>query len=99
MAKQMEIAGTERPRITEIEEAADAYVSIRDKRMNLTVKEIAAREALVTTVQAHKSELTPNGAGEYVYRYDDDLEVVLKPGKEKVKVRHASTDDEDEDDE
>jgi hypothetical protein len=99
-SKQMDIPGTERPKIKEIEAAAEAYVDVRDKRMKLTEKEVTAQTALVAAVVAHTAELSLNSKGEFIYRYGDDEEVVLKQGKKKAKVRHvAAEDDADEDDE
>lgn len=96
---QMEIPGTERPKIKEIEVAAEDYVAIRDKRMALTEKECAAKLTLIETVKAHASELTKDLKGNRVYRYDDQL-VMLIPGSDnvKVKVDHGEDgDDEGED--
>lgn len=98
MPKQSELPGTERPVIKEIEEAAEAYVSVRDKRMTLTEKEIVAKTNLIQVVQKHAKELTPDGDGKRVYRYDD-LKVILEPGKPNVKVRavHDNPEEEEED--
>jgi hypothetical protein len=97
MKEQLEITGVERPKIKAIEKAADAYVDARDARMKLTEKECSTRETLIATIKEHASELTPNSEGALVYRYGDDLLVILKPGKDKVKVKHDSTSGEDED--
>lgn len=102
MAKevQQEIPGTERPKIKEIEIAADAYTDVRDRRMKLTEKEVAAREKLIAVVLEHKNKLVPNEKGEHIYRFGDDMAVVLKSGKTKVKVKHiAEPGSEDDDDE
>jgi hypothetical protein len=95
--KQQEIPGTEAPKIKEIEEAAESYVAIRDKRMALTEKEIVAKANLVQVVQSHVKELDKNEDGEPCYRYDD-LIVILKAGRPGVKVKHASDESEDDDD-
>lgn len=86
----------EAPSIPEIDEAAEKYVRVRDRRMKLTTEEVTLRETLIETVKQHIKDLTANGDGELHYRYGDDMEVILKPGKEKVKVRHASADSEEE---
>lgn len=96
MAKaQMEIPGTERVSIPDIEDAAEAYVTVRDKRMALTEKEIAARTNLIDVVKGHVKELSPGEGGTLIYKYDD-MVVVLKPGKDHVKVRHDADDSDDE---
>lgn len=97
MPKQKELDGMERPAIKEIEEAADAYVAVRDKRMALTTKEVAAKTNLMQVMLAHEKDLTKNGDGDLVYRFDDEI-VILKPGKANVKVKAAHDDEEDEED-
>lgn len=66
-------------KIKAIDVAADKYVDIRDKRMEWTEKELAARSELVARMRENKLN---------VYRYGDH-EVVLKPGEDKVKVRNV----------
>lgn len=97
MPKQLEIPGAERPKIKEIEEAAEGYVNLRDKRMRILTQEIAAKENLLQIMIAHSKDLPKNAEGEVHYRYDDEL-VILKPGKNNVKVK-AVHDDGDDDDE
>lgn len=81
--------GVARPKIKAIDSAADKYIEIRDSRMALTEKEVAAKLKLAMLMRDHK--LT-----EYVY---DDHKVVLQPGKENVKVRTIHEGDDDGDDE
>jgi hypothetical protein len=97
MPKQKELEGMEKPSIPEIEEAADAYVSIRDKRMAMTEKEVAAKTNLLQVLLSHESELSPGEDGSKLYRFDDEI-VLLKPGKRVVKVKSAHEDEESEDD-
>lgn len=92
---QMEIPGTERPSIIEIEDAAEQYVKIRDKRMKLTEQEIVCRANLIQTMESHRKELVVNGDGALIYRYDDEI-VTLAPGKVKVRVKRAGEEDEGE---
>lgn len=98
MAKQAELPGTEGPKCKPIEQAADAYVEARDKRMRLTTKEVEAKKALIDTCLENQSFLSPHPdkPGVMIHRFGDEI-VELVPGKAKVKVRHAA--DEDEDDE
>lgn len=93
--KQAEMEGMERVSIPEIDEAATAYVSVRDKRMALTEREIAAKLNLMQVVLAHEKELSKDMDGNRTYRFEDEI-VILKPGKANVKVKHAADDDEDE---
>lgn len=76
--KQGELPGVEAPSIPEIDDAADSYVALRDKRMALTEKEIDARAVLIAAMDKHK--LTS-------YRYDDNV-VTVEPS-EKVHVKKA----------
>lgn len=93
MPAQAEMPGMERPKIKAIEEAAINYKRTRDRRMKLTEEEISTRQNLLDVLHKHLEKLTPNAAGEYHYRLDDDEEVVLLPGKEKVKVRSILQDE------
>ena len=93
----MDIPGTERPTIKEIEEAAEAYTALREKWQALGEKLTTAKTALIQTVLEHEKELSKDKDGNRVYRYDDML-VILKPGSPKVRVKavHDETDaDED----
>jgi hypothetical protein len=96
MPKQIEIPGTETPRIAEIDEAAEAFVAIRDKWQAHGKKLIEAKEALIQVCVAHTKEMAPDGEGNRLYKYDDDMMVILKPSKNNVKVKHVH-EDEDED--
>lgn len=69
--------GVSRPKIKAIEVAADDYVEVRDKRMAMTTKEIAARTKLVDVMKKH---------GLLRYQFSDH-EVVMVPGQDKVRVR------------
>lgn len=75
--------GVSQKKIPAIEKAASKYVSVRDERMALTKKEVDARAVLINAMKENNTVL---------YRYDD-MEVVLKPGDEKVKVRSVEDDD------
>jgi len=89
---QTEIPGTERPKIKEIEEAAEAYVTVRDRRMALTEKEVAAKEQLASLMHTHADTIGRDAEGGLSYRYDDML-VTLKPKDEVLKVKHVSDED------
>ena len=81
MPKQEEMPiegeGVSKPKIKAIDRAADKYVEIRDERMALTDKEIDAKAVLLNAMHEH-------GLTEYQY---GDMKVVVKPGKENVKVK------------
>lgn len=85
--KQLKIPGTEGKAIKEVNDAAEHYVSMRDKRMKLTEKEVEAQTALLAAMKKHNVE---------VYRDDDaspPLVCTLVPGKDKVKVQKADEED------
>lgn len=86
--EQQEIPGTEAPKIKEIEKAAQKYVDIRDSRMALTTKEVAAKAALIEVMQKHAGEVSRDKDDNLVYRYDDSL--VIVSDKLQVKVRTAT---------
>lgn len=88
MVEQMEITGTERIKIPEINRAAAAYEKVRDERMALTTKEVAAKQRLIDVMTEHKDKLPVNGDGDSVYPFGDEI-VVLKNGKVGVKIRPA----------
>lgn len=75
--KQNELPGMEVPVIKEVVEAAEYFVEVRDKRMELTKKESAAQAHLMNMME--KNDLT-----EYVF--DGKKAMIVEWGK-KVKVR------------
>lgn len=88
--KQTVIPGTERQGNKKVATAAEKYVEIRDERMALTRREVEARDALL-------SAMREAGLSTYVDEdADPQLEVVIVPGEEKVKVRRLSDEDEAE---
>lgn len=89
--RQMEIAGTEKPKIPELEAAAEAYVAMRDKRMKLTEEEVEKRDQLAGLMKKHNLTF-----------YEDlnavpPLVVTLKVGEPKVKVKKLDGSGEDDD--
>jgi len=90
--KQLPIPGTERPSIKEIDEAAEAYVNVRDKRQELTKKEVAAKQALSDLMHKHADQIGKDADGGLTYRYDD-MAVILKPTEEQLKVKHVDEDE------
>lgn len=85
---QTEIPGTEGVKIKAIDEASELYVNARDKRMNATEKEIAAKTALSDLMHKHADKIGRAADGSIVYRYDDMI-VSLTPKEEVLKVKHV----------
>jgi hypothetical protein len=79
--------GFDRVKIKAIEEKAATYVDIRDKRMKLTEKEIAAKAELIDVMKKNADKLAVNGEGDRVYSFDE--EIVILSAKDNVKVRTA----------
>jgi YD repeat-containing protein len=79
--KQTDLPGVEgpgisEPHVPEIEDIAEQYVDVRDRRMALTKQECDAKGRLITVMHNHN-----------ITRYTYDGKVVLcEPGKEKLKV-------------
>ncbi len=98
--KQIEFQseGMERASIKEIEAAADRYVAIRDKRMQLTESEVVAKNNLIAALEKHKDQLSPTGKdGQLCYTYEDEV-VLLTPVRVEVKVKKAKSADESDED-
>lgn len=64
--------------VPEIDEAAEEYVDIRDRRMALTKDEKAAQTSLLNLMKKHKLK---------AYDYDNKLVSVVEDVVEKVKVK------------
>ena len=86
----MQIPGTLSPRITAIDNAAEAYVKSRDRWMKLGEDVTQLRDALLAVTTKNADKLgPPNEVGELLYRLDEDLMLVLTPSKAKVRVKHV----------
>jgi len=97
--KQLDLPGIKGPgvapkRIPEIDKKADQYIRERDKRCEMTPREIAAKGKLIDAIHKHKDEIGADKNGEIVYRYDDVV-ITLKPGKELLKVRSLGDESEE----
>lgn len=82
--KQIQIPGTERKQHPEVEEAAQAYASVRDERSDLSKREHQKKLELLITMKQHK--LT-------VYKFYDDNgeEVVARIDEAEPKVTVRKT--------
>lgn len=92
---QEQLKGLEEPSITEIEDAAEDYKKLRDKRMKILDQEIAAKAKLLETMKENIEQLSVDAEGNRVYRYDEEL-VILSEGKVNVKVKHVRDQTEEE---
>ncbi len=74
--KQQLIPGAEPVSIREIDEAADQYIKVRNRRMKLSLEEVELRDKLTALMQEHKL---------IIYEWDE--QIVELTATEKVKVR------------
>lgn len=89
MAKPRQNPLIEEGLIPEIVTAAEDLAAIRDERMDLTKREVAASDTLIAA-------LRKNDLNEYSF---NGKRVFIVPGKERVKVRSNDKDDFAEEDE
>lgn len=61
--KQMQIPGTERKQVPEVEQAAESYREVRDERCELSRREKQKKLELLAVMKAHKVKK---------YKYDDE---------------------------
>ena len=87
--------GVAQASIPEIDSLAEAYIKERDKRCAMTPKELAAKGKLIEALHKHEAVIGRNGEGQLRYVHND-LVITLKPGKETLKVKEK-TDEEDDD--
>jgi len=87
--------GVEKMNITEIDEAAAFYVTLRDQRVKVLAQEVEAKEKVVSLLHAHEEKLgrAPDGAIRYEY---DGKVVELIQTKEKLRVKDVDDDREEE---
>lgn len=79
MAKQMRISGTEGGTIKELDELAEKYAGLRDRRQQELAKEVECRHSLEEAMAKHRKKL---------YRADTvGLVVEIVGGQDKAKVR------------
>lgn len=88
--KQNALPGLEPKSIKEIDDAAEAYVKERDKRVKQSEREVTAKQALIAAMQKHKIEVYKDPS------VTPPLIVTVVPGKPGVKVTEAPDDEEDD---
>lgn len=97
MPKTSDLPGIKGPgvapkRIKAVDEKAEEYVKVRDRRMGLTKKEVQAKAELIDILHKNSESIGADSEGIMRYEYDDVV-VELSPGKEQLKVRTASSPD------
>lgn len=87
--EQTEIPGTERPRIKQIDDAAENYRDHRDKRMKALDKEIEAQVKLQEILHKYEEKLTDrdeDGNPLYILEDGEDCAILMR-SEEKAKVK------------
>jgi hypothetical protein len=77
MAKQARLPGVETPKLQDLEDAAEEYVEIRDRRIALTDKEVDAKGKLLNLMKKHDRKRYKRGP----------VSIEVVPEGEKVKVK------------
>lgn len=78
MARQAKMFADEA--ISELDDAAEAYQKIKERRMKLALDEHEKKGALLALMKSHKKKT-------YSTEANGGLEVELVPGEDKIKVR------------
>lgn len=76
--KQRILPGMEPPSIKAIDKAAEAYVDVRDRRMELTKEEVVAQLNLVAVMRENKLD---------TYEFDGQTVALVSKVKAKVKTK------------
>lgn len=85
--------GVGRVSIPELDELASIYKRVRDRRQDLTKKEVDAKQALTDGVHQHEEAIGRDADGVLCYVYEDDSSptgrsvVVNEPTGEQTKVQ------------
>jgi hypothetical protein len=88
----MDGPGVSAVRIKEVDDAAEDYLTERDKRMRQTPKEVEAKKKFVALLHKHEKQIGRDNEG--VLRYPlEGLIFELKMTEEKLSVRKAVEDD------
>lgn len=78
--------GVSQKRIPEVDRAAREYVRIRDARMEMTPKEVKAKEKLIGLLHEFEKDIGRDSKGSLRYVYEETL-VELTPTGEQLKVK------------
>lgn len=79
--KQQHLDGMAPPSIPDIDAAAESYADLRDQRMALLQREVAAKQSLLGLMKQHKQS---------TYRTADGIDVTVESKEETVKVKRPS---------
>ena len=94
MTRQLEIKGTERKKIAQIELHAEAYLILKEKYDALSEKLEAAKVTLIDTMHVHQDDLPVDSDEFHFYRFDNVI-LTLKLS-DNIKIKQLKTSDEGE---
>ena len=84
MPKQNNLPGLEDRRIADLHEAAEEYVKYRDKRQELTTKEVELKQELLRLMHKHKkTEYRCDGVEVSIVMEEETVKVKLVPVKDE----------------
>jgi len=89
--------GVERVQIKAVDNAVDAYVKARDRRMDCTKTEVETKSELITVMRKNVEKIGADAEGTMIYHHDD-LIVTLKYGKDDLKVKTEASDNDGSED-
>jgi hypothetical protein len=87
MATQKELPGMEDRRLEDLVEKATDYVKIRNKRQDLTKREVELKSDLLALMHKHKRK-------DYVFE-DIEIHVVMEEETVKVKIHKEEAEEEE----
>jgi hypothetical protein len=82
-------------KIASVDKLVVRYVRARDERMELTREEVEAKNNLIDELREHSDKIGEDKDGTITYRHDD-LIVILKHGKDDLKVKTEGGEDGEE---
>lgn len=97
MAKDLPLGdgpGVGTVQIPEVDEAAATYVKFRDRRMDLTTKEVDAKQKLIDLLHKNEKKIGKGPDGGIRYKYEQVI-VMLLPTDEKLTVKAIPEPDEE----
>jgi hypothetical protein len=77
--------GVARTSIAAVDALVEKYVAARDARMQLTTREVAAKQALIVALRANVKPINDD----FIVYHHNDLVVTLKHGKDELKVKNT----------
>lgn len=92
MFKPTHIEGMEPPTVADIDQAAEAFLEIRNRRMDLTEQETARNRELMEAMKRHglESYEFPNGDNTYVVTVSKETVETVKVARKKPEKKPST---------